>query len=70
MPIQAGVSVSAAAITAEEIAALIAERDALAGALRVVTTERDLALLRLRSLQRQLFAARFERSPAVWELQG
>ena len=28
MPIQAGVSVSAAAITAEEIAALIAERDA------------------------------------------
>jgi transposase len=60
MPIQAGVSVSAAAITAEEIAALIAERDALAGALRVVTTERDLALLRLRSLQRQLFAARSE----------
>lgn len=32
-----------ATITAEELAALIAERDALAGALRVATTERDLA---------------------------
>lgn len=59
MPIQAAVS-SVAAITAEELAALIAERDALAGALRVATTERDLALERLRSLQRQLFAAKSE----------
>lgn len=59
MPIQAGVS-SLATITAEELAALIAERDALAGALRVATTERDLALERLRSLQRQLFAAKSE----------
>ena len=49
-----------ATITAEELAALIAERDALAGALRVATTERDLALERLRSLQRQLFAAKSE----------
>lgn len=41
MPIQAGVSSSpaTATITAEELAALIAERDALAGALRVATTE-------------------------------
>ncbi|HEX7952320.1 MAG TPA: transposase, partial [Burkholderiales bacterium] len=59
MPIQAGVS-SLATITAEELATLIAERDALAGALRVATTERDLALERLRSLQRQLFAAKSE----------
>ncbi len=51
---------SLASITAEELAALIAERDALAGALRVATTERDLALERLRSLQRQLFAAKSE----------
>jgi len=49
-----------ATITAEELAALIAERDALAGALRVATTARDLALERLRSLQRQLFAAKSE----------
>jgi hypothetical protein len=59
MPIQAGVS-SPATITAEELAALIAERDALVGALRVATTERDLALERLRLLQRQLFAAKSE----------
>lgn len=51
---------SLASITAEELAALIAERDALAGALRVATTERDLALERLRALQRQLFAAKSE----------
>lgn len=50
----------AATITAEELATLIAERDALAGALRVATTERDLALERLRALQRQLFAAKSE----------
>lgn len=49
-----------ASITAEELAALIAERDALAGALRVASAERDLALERLRSLQRQLFAAKSE----------
>ena len=59
MPIQAGVS-SPVTITAEELAALIAERDALAGALRVATTERDLALERLKALQRQLFAAKSE----------
>ena len=62
MPIQAGVppSPAPATITAEELAALIAERDALAGAPRVATTEGDLALERLRSLQRQLFAAKSE----------
>lgn len=49
-----------ATITAEELAALIAERDALAGALRITTAERDLALQRLRSLQRQFFAAKSE----------
>ena len=49
-----------AAITTEELAALIAERDALAGALRVATTERDLALERLKAFQRQLFAAKSE----------
>lgn len=62
MPIQDGVSslAASATITAEALAALIAERDALAGALRIATTERDLALERLRSLQRQLFAAKSE----------
>ncbi|PYE72706.1 IS66 family transposase, partial [Xylophilus ampelinus] len=49
-----------AVITAEDLASLVAERDALAGALRVATAERDLALERLRSLQRQLFAAKSE----------
>lgn len=47
-------------ITAEELAALIAERDALAGALRVANAQRDLALERLKALQRQLFAAKSE----------
>ena len=51
---------SLATITAEQLAGLIAERDALAGALRVATAERDLALERLRALQRKLFAARSE----------
>jgi len=62
MPIPAGVSPppAPATITAEALAAFIAESDALAGALRVVTTERDLALEQLRSLQRQLFAAKSE----------
>ena len=65
MPIQAGVPPppappAIATITAEELAALIAERDALAGALRVASAERDLALERLRALQRQLFAAKSE----------
>lgn len=47
-------------ITAEDLAALIAERDALAGALRVANAQRDLALERLKALQRQLFAAKSE----------
>jgi len=51
---------SPATVTAEDLAALVAERDALAGALRVTTAERDLALERLRALQRQLFAAKSE----------
>lgn len=59
MQIQVGVS-SLVSITAEELSALIAERDALAGALRVATTERDLALERLKAFQRQLFAAKSE----------
>jgi transposase len=53
--------------TAEEFAALqqaLAEAtrrsESLVGELRVVTTERDLALQRLRALQRQLFAAKSE----------
>ena len=50
----------ATAITREEFDALIAQRDALAGALRITTAERDLALQRLRSLQRQFFAAKSE----------
>lgn len=60
MPVKVEVSSLAAAITAEEWNALIAERDALAGALRMVTAERDLALERLRALQRKLFAAKSE----------
>ncbi len=62
MPVQADVSTppALAALTAEDFAALVAERDALAGALRVATAERDLALERLRALQRQLFAAKSE----------
>jgi hypothetical protein len=54
MPIQAGASTlpAIASITTKELAALIAQRDALAGALRVATAERDLALKRLRSLLR------------------
>ncbi len=59
MPVKALV-LSLATITAEGLAGLIAERDALAGALRVATAERDLALERLRALQRKLFAARSE----------
>ena len=47
-------------ITAEDLAALIAERDAVAGALRVANAQRDLALERLKALQRQLFAAKSE----------
>lgn len=53
--------------TAEEFAAMqkaLAEAtrrsESLVGELRVVTTERDLALERLRALQRQLFAAKSE----------
>lgn len=47
-------------ITAEALAALIAERDALAGALRVANARRDLALERLKALQRRLFATKSE----------
>lgn len=59
MRVKAAVSLPAT-ITAEDLAALIAERDALAGALRVANAERDLALERLKALQRQLFAAKSE----------
>lgn len=62
MPGQSGVSTppAIATITVEGFAALVAEWDALAGALRVATAERDLELKRLRWLQRQLFAAKSE----------
>lgn len=46
--------------TVEDIHALMAERDALRDALRMMTTERDLALERLKAFQRQLFAAKSE----------
>lgn len=48
-------------ITPEELNALMTERDSLRAALRVVTTERDLALERLKAFQRQLFAAKSEK---------
>src|SRR6478736_635584 len=57
-------------ITAEELEALLAERDAarvlreeqeaLRGALRLVTAERDLAEERLRAYRRELFGAKSE----------
>ncbi|MEM5461067.1 IS66 family transposase [Paraburkholderia phytofirmans] len=57
-------------ITAEELGALLAERDAaralreeqeaLRGALRLVTAERDLAQERLRAYRRELFGAKSE----------
>ncbi|KAA0995044.1 IS66 family transposase, partial [Paraburkholderia panacisoli] len=57
-------------ITAEELKALLAERDAartlreeqeaLRGALRLVTAERDLAEERLRAYRRELFGAKSE----------
>lgn len=57
MLVKAAVSLPTA-ITAEDLAALIAERDALADALQVANAERDMALERLKTLQRQLFAAK------------
>jgi len=59
MPVKSGMP-NIATITTEELNTLIAERDALRGELRVVTTERDLALERLKAFQRQLFAAKSE----------
>ena len=47
-------------ITTEEYNALLAERDTLRGALRVVTVERDLLQERLKAYLRQLFAAKSE----------
>ncbi|MCP1121204.1 IS66 family transposase [Robbsia andropogonis] len=47
-------------INAEELKALLAEREALRGALRLVTAERDLAEERLRAYRRELFAAKSE----------
>jgi len=47
-------------ITTEELNALIAERDTLRGALRVVTVERDLLQERLKAFLHQLFAAKSE----------
>ena len=47
-------------ITTEELNALIAERDTLRGALRVVTVERDLLQERLKAYLHQLFAAKSE----------
>ncbi|MES2367341.1 MAG: IS66 family transposase [Pseudomonadota bacterium] len=49
-----------ATISLEELNALVAERDSLRDALRVATTERDLALERLKAFTRQLFAAKSE----------
>jgi transposase len=47
-------------ITPEELNALIAERDALRGELKVVKVERDLLQERLKAFLRQLFAAKSE----------
>jgi len=47
-------------ITTEEFNALIAERDALRGELKVVKVERDLLQERLKAFLRQLFAAKSE----------
>jgi len=47
-------------INAEELKALLAEREALRDALRLVTAERDLAEERLRAYRRELFAAKSE----------
>ena len=48
------------AITAEEFNALVVERDALRGELRVVKVERDLLQERLKAFLHQLFAAKSE----------
>jgi len=47
-------------ITAEEFNALMVERDALRGELRVVKVERDLLQERLKAFLQQLFAAKSE----------
>lgn len=47
-------------ITAEEFNALVTERDALRGELRVVTVERDLLQERIKAFLRQVFAAKSE----------
>lgn len=47
-------------ITAEELAALIAERDALRGELRVTKVERDLLKEQLKAFERRLFGAKSE----------
>ncbi|KWO10573.1 IS66 family transposase [Burkholderia ubonensis] len=49
-----------ASITAEELAALIAERDALRGELRVTKVERDLLKEQLKAYERRLFGAKSE----------
>jgi transposase len=49
-----------ASITAEELAALIAERDALRGELRVTKVERDLLKEQLKAFERRLFGAKSE----------
>lgn len=49
-----------ATLTAEEISALIAERDALRGQLQVVKVERDLLQEKLKAYLRKLFAAKSE----------
>lgn len=56
-------------ITAEELAALIAERDALRGELRVTKVERDLLKEQLKAFERRLFGAKSEaRSDAQRDL--
>jgi len=47
-------------ITTEEFNAIIAERDALRGELKVVKVERDLLQERLKAFLRQLFTAKSE----------
>jgi transposase len=47
-------------ITAEQYAALLSERDAIKGELRVVTVERDLLRERVKAFEHKLFAAKSE----------
>jgi len=53
-------SLAPVSITAEELAALIAECDALRGELRVTKVERDLLKEQLKAFERRLFGARSE----------